>query len=840
MASTDYKLRFQIDADAKRAKAELRDVDGLIKKLGAKSSLKDVVGSANSDFGSLSAAASKAAGSIPIPFAAAAGAIAGVAAAAVGAGSALFALVKNASDFGSVIFDATQKTGLSAEVISTLKFAADNAGSSLENVTGGVAKFAKVIGEAANGSEKAKKTLKDLGVTSTDINTALGQAIKTINEYPEGVQQMALSQRAFGKTGADLIPVIKQLNGDLDGSVKTATRFGLTLNDEAIQAADDFGDTLGLLGSQATVTAAKFGLVVAPVITDAMKEISEAFAQNEDTVRAWAVGTRDFIAGFIGGVEAMPKPIYAAADAASFLTGGLITLGNAWNYATFGAHHYLMEQAQFINSIVGAKGAAGLGTTSGAAGHGSKLAAGVGLNFDFGTGGGKGGGGGKHGKAGKSAEQLERERLQGIKRDTADELALRSATDESILASIKQRLTEGNVSEVQAIEQTNRTVMAQLLFKRQVLKDELQAVRGNVDEETRITREQALHEQLILKTRIEQQTAVFEAAKKGRGAAYDLLIKEIDKQQELRIELTKNLAVENERFDLMTKELNLQVARPPHGYKFNKKTGQIEEYDKPGTSKYDPDLGGKVSKSLGEQFGIVGTRDENGKIKSQAQFMKDVYADAAQGIAQSIGLITQSLSDMLVQMIVTGEMSGKAALQMAAGVALGLAMQAGIKAIFEVAEGIAAAANPFTAALAPAHFLAAKTYAIVAAVAGGAGVGLALGARSMGGGSKQSSRSSYGSSSSASSPKRSEDLTPYSRQTKDAFISGRHDETAAFVVRALDRFDQTLKKFEPMRPGDVLVAGTREKPGHIGNQVVKDISGNSGIGRSILQKSGVR
>jgi hypothetical protein len=50
-------------------------------------------------------------------------------------------------------------------------------------------------------------------------------------------------------------------------------------------------------------------------------------------------------------------------------------------------------------------------------------------------------------------------------------------------------------------------------------------------------------------------------------------------------------------------------------------------------------------------------------------------------------------------------------------------MQAGIKAIFEVAEGIAAAANPFTAWQAPMHFAAAKTYAIVAAVAGGAGVG---------------------------------------------------------------------------------------------------------------------
>ena len=40
----------------------------------------------------------------------------------------------------------------------------------------------------------------------------------------------------------------------------------------------------------------------------------------------------------------------------------------------------------------------------------------------------------------------------------------------------------------------------------------------------------------------------------------------------------------------------------------------------------------------------------------------------------------------------------------------GLAIQSGIKALFEYAEGMAMAANPLTAFLAPGHFAAATAY----------------------------------------------------------------------------------------------------------------------------------
>jgi len=55
-------------------------------------------------------------------------------------------LAEAASEFGSTIFDAQQKSGLSAATLGTLQTAAENAGSSFETVTQSTAKFAKLMG----------------------------------------------------------------------------------------------------------------------------------------------------------------------------------------------------------------------------------------------------------------------------------------------------------------------------------------------------------------------------------------------------------------------------------------------------------------------------------------------------------------------------------------------------------------------------------------------------------------------------------------------------------------------------------------------------------------------
>jgi hypothetical protein len=268
--------------DAKKAFGDLRtsignDVDAIDSK-----GKTGFAGLAQS-MGLSESAAAGLAGGVAI----AAAAIVAAVAAAVSLSVSLFNLTKSAAEYGSEIKDASDKTGLSASTLTTLKFAADNAGSSLETVTSGTAKFAKLIGQAAEGNEKAQKTLKDLGVTSKDLNTALAQVSETIFNAKDGTEQIVIAQKAFGKAGADLIPVIKQFGGDLAAAQKEAERLGITLTEKDIKASDDFGDALGLLGAQAKTASVAFTSDLMPVLTKFFTLSSEWYGRNQDEVRLW-------------------------------------------------------------------------------------------------------------------------------------------------------------------------------------------------------------------------------------------------------------------------------------------------------------------------------------------------------------------------------------------------------------------------------------------------------------------------------------------------------------------------------------------------------------------------
>lgn len=230
-----------------------------------------------------------------------AGVLTTVAAGAATATAALFNLTKQASDFGSEIYDASQKTGLSAESLSALKLAADESGSSLEQVSGSVTKFSKLIGDAAAGSKEAAEKLKRLGLDPQDalqdLDGALATVFKRIAEAQNPIVATKLATDAFGKSGADIIPVIKSFDGNMEGLIKRAKELGVVINDETAAAADEFGDTMDDVGKQVEGLKVTIGNEFMPVFLDAMRSVSEWLKENKGTVHDWAQGASDAIRG---------------------------------------------------------------------------------------------------------------------------------------------------------------------------------------------------------------------------------------------------------------------------------------------------------------------------------------------------------------------------------------------------------------------------------------------------------------------------------------------------------------------------------------------------------------
>ncbi len=260
----------------------------------------------------------------------AATAVAAVGAAGLTAALGLFSLAKSASDYGSNIKDASEKTGLSAKSISSLKFAADQSGSSLDQISTSVARFSRLIGESAQGNEKATATLTRFGIDPKkavdDLDGSLSTVIKTIYELPPGVQQATAAQQAFGRAGADLIPVINTTKGDFAAFTKEAERLGATLTDADVEAADKFGDALQELKTQASITALQFAKEFMPQIVSAIREVSRILIDNKGTVKTWGEATGTVIEAATRVIRGIENAWLLAHAAAQLYTTGVVTI----------------------------------------------------------------------------------------------------------------------------------------------------------------------------------------------------------------------------------------------------------------------------------------------------------------------------------------------------------------------------------------------------------------------------------------------------------------------------------------------------------------------------------
>lgn len=198
----------------------------------------------------------------------------------------------------------------------------------------------------------------------------------------------------------------------------------------------------------------------------------------------------------------------------------------------------------------------------------------------------------------------------------------------------------------------------------------------------------------------------------------------------------------------------------------------------------------------------------------------DMFTGAFQQMAQGIGSMVESY-------VLLGTVGPDAMRKLTAQVLASLAAQAAAKAVFYLAEGIAAL---FTAPhLATNYFLASALMASIA-------VGAALAGRAVAGNSFKNESAGSSSGSNRSSSSNSESLTPYSRVSSTAYYSGQNREIA-HLANEVARLHQKLGS---MRPEDVLTTAAKRKPGFFGNQVATDIAGNAAVGVKIARNIGIR
>jgi hypothetical protein len=766
-------------------------------------------------------------------------------------GPALFNLAKAASDYGSEIYDASIKTGLSTEALSALKYAADLSGSSFEQLTKGITSFGIEVGKAADGNDKAVAKMAALGVTSNDLHTALGQVIKTIFNAKNETDRLRLATEAFGKkVGPDLIPLIIDAEGNLEKLEKTAAELGITLSEESAKAADEFGDTLTLLETQAAATGRAFIGPLMKDITEAMKKISVELQKNQSSVKAWGEYTANVIRGLAGVIndllDAYKRLVEwqgANKDNMLFLTGPAAIL------------RYLEERGKTSRAQSTANNTVPATVNYSRPGDYKLPTQGDKELADA---------------AKKAADDARKAREEAAKRDLAaqKEHVQLQLKDERADYAESYRILEKNFLDRQILEDEYITESERRLeiYSARAKKLLLDAFKLDAQGKTpaeianlRLAKEQANEaiDREIGREREDREKNIANVLKKTTDAAEDAAeateklrkkYEELNEDQQkfheqqqdrIREQIEDQRALgraETERIQKREKEIDAET-RARDRAKVEKGIGG---YLGAGLSGLGAGLGtGSVS--------IFGPLDQ---IKTAGQMTEDVYTHMAGVAGEAIGSMVQGLTQLATTWLITGEFSAKAALSMLASIALQIATQAGFEAIMQVAKGIAetAAAAASLAigdlrgaglhtAAATAHYAAASAFGVVAAVAGGAGVGLALGARAAGGGSGAASNPSD-----LSQQQAQQDRSAISRYSSTAGTSGRTWE--AQVVGQMLGLSQAVdglnNKIGSMQPHEVMTRAENQRPGITASHAVNGIASNGGLGTRLQRVTGAR
>lgn len=147
--------------------------------------------------------------------------------------------------------DMAEKTGVSVESLSRLRYAGESVGTTQEQLAVGLTKLTRLMGEAAGGNDQAALTFKTLGVEIANADGSLRGTDQVLSDvaqrfsgWDNGAAKAAIAMKVFGKSGEDMIPMLNLGADGIQSMGEQAEKLGGIFSGDVAKAAADFNDNL--------------------------------------------------------------------------------------------------------------------------------------------------------------------------------------------------------------------------------------------------------------------------------------------------------------------------------------------------------------------------------------------------------------------------------------------------------------------------------------------------------------------------------------------------------------------------------------------------------------------
>jgi len=201
------------------------------------------------------------------------------------------AMLKKATDWGDELDNLRQKTGISAETLSSFSLAIKKSGMDMGGFATSMKLLANNMADANSGSAQAQTKFTALGISFKNADGSLRPLDQVMLEVadrfkalPDGAQKSATAVDLFGRSGTDMIHMLNLGRDGLQAEMDKARELGLVMTNEAAAKCDDFSEKLDDLGGSLKGVAIQVGQAVMPVVQSFVTTLTGVITH----VRAWA------------------------------------------------------------------------------------------------------------------------------------------------------------------------------------------------------------------------------------------------------------------------------------------------------------------------------------------------------------------------------------------------------------------------------------------------------------------------------------------------------------------------------------------------------------------------
>lgn len=227
--------------------------------------------------------------------------------------------VERVGKYGDSLNKLNQKTGLTVEFLSMLKYAGEASGLSLEEVSKGILNFQKQLFEFRRDGVEAIETFNMLGGeflnAAAHANTAedaMPALIEAFSKLTSAEEKVVVASKLFKQSGAEWIPLLSEGGRGFKAAAAEAEKLGLVLTKAEATAGTTFVDAIDRLKNSLFGLGVQAITPLLPAFTDFLDRMTKLVVDNQPTILKFFASLLEAAEGALPKIQAWIEGIAGA------------------------------------------------------------------------------------------------------------------------------------------------------------------------------------------------------------------------------------------------------------------------------------------------------------------------------------------------------------------------------------------------------------------------------------------------------------------------------------------------------------------------------------------------